>query len=109
MLSYKLEQGILNKTVDPLYKKVPEEENSKGFVWENETESDVTDNYDSMAPLSNEAKGLQISEEDRTIGVVSFKLYWNYFRSGAQILTIFGIMSLCVITQGKPQSIFPSY
>ena len=103
------EQGILNKTVDPLYKKVPEEENSKRFVWENETESDVTDNYDSVAPLPNEAKGLQISEEDRTIGVVSFKLYWNYFRSGAQILTIFGIMSLCVITQGKPQSIFPSY
>jgi len=103
------EQGILNKTVDPLYKKVPEEENSNEFVWENETESDVADNYDSMAALPNEAKGLQISEEDRTIGVVSFKLYWNYFRSGAQILTIFGIMSLCVITQGKPQSIFPGY
>ena len=96
------EQGILNKTVDPLYKKVPEEENSKGFLWENETESDVADNYDRMARLPNEAKGLQISEEDRAIGVVSFKLYWNYFRSGAQILTIFGIISLCVITQGKP-------
>ena len=103
------EQGILNKTVDPLYKKVREEENSNEFVWENETESDVAGNYDSMAALPNEAKGLQISEEDRTIGVVSFKLYWNYFRSGAQILTIFGIMSLCVITQGKPQSIFRGY
>ena len=100
-----LEQGILSKTVDALYKKVAEEENRKGFVWENETENDVADNYDSMAPLPNEAKGLQISEEDRTIGVVSFKLYWNYFRSGAQILTIFGILSLCVITQGKPHAV----
>ena len=100
------EQGILNKTVDPLYKKVPKGENSKGFVWENETESDVGDNNDRIVPLPNEAKGLQISEEDRTIGVVSFKLYWNYFRSGAQILTIFGIIFLCVITQGKAHSIF---
>ena len=96
------EQGILNKTVDPLYKKVPEEKNSKGFVWENETGGDVADDYDRKPRLPNEAKGLQISEEDRAIGVVSFKLYWNYFRSGAQILTIFGIISLCVITQGKP-------
>lgn len=96
------EHGILNKTVDPLYKNVPEEENSKGFVWENETESDVADNYDRLAPLPNEAKSLQISDEDRTIGVVSFQLYWSYFRSGAQILTIFAIISLCVITQGKP-------
>ena len=96
------EHGILNKTVDPLYKKVPEEENSKGFVWENETESDVADNYDRLAPFPNEAKSLQISDEDRTIGVVSFQLYWSYFRSGAQILTIFAIISLCVITQGKP-------
>lgn len=96
------EQGILNKTVHPLYKKVPEEKNSKGFVWENETGGDVADDYDRKPRLPNEAKGLQISEEDRAIGVVSFKLYWNYFRSGAQILTIFGIISLCVITQGKP-------
>ena len=97
------EQGVLNKNVDPLYKKVPEEENRKGFVWENETESDVAaDSSDGMARLHNEPKGLQISEEDRVIGVVSFKLYWNYFKSGAQILTIFGLISLCVITQGKP-------
>ena len=90
------EQGVLNKTVDP------EEENSKEFFWENETESDVADNCDRMAPLPSQAKSLQISEEDRTIGEVSFKLYWSYFRSGAQVLTIFGIISLCVITQGKP-------
>ena len=54
-----------------------------------------------MVPLASEVKGLEISDEDRTIGVVSSKLYWDYLRSGLQPLAILGIVCLCVLTQGK--------
>ncbi|KAL9966836.1 hypothetical protein ACROYT_G024964 [Oculina patagonica] len=92
-------KGILNKTVDPLYKKVVEEQKNQSFVWENKETSDVVDSCERTVSLPSVAKGLEISEEDRTIGVVSSELYWNYFRSGAQSLTIFALICLCIITQ----------
>ena len=52
-------------------------------------------------PLPSEAKGLEISQEDRAIGVVSSKLYWEYFRSGQHSLVIIAVICLCFITQGK--------
>ena len=56
-----------------------------------------------MAPLPNEARGLEISKEDRSIGVVSSKHYWNYFRSGVHWSVICAVIFLCLIAQGKSQ------
>ena len=53
--------------------------------------------------VKNETKGLQISEEDRMIGVVSSKLYWNYFRSELNSLAIISLFLLLLISQGKRQ------
>ena len=50
---------------------------------------------------SCEARSLEAEEEDRVIGIVSSKLYWNYFRSGVHSLVILVMVFLCVITQGK--------
>ena len=99
------DKGVLNKTVDPLYKEVAKKQNKESFVWESEENSEVDDSCDRMISLSKAGKGLEISEEDRNIGVVSSALYWNYFRSGAQWWTIFAVICLFVITQGKTQSI----
>ena len=98
-------RGILNKTVDPLYKKDVEEQNYHSVVWENEEKREVADSCDRMVPLPNAAKGLEIMEEDRNIGVVSSALYWDFFRSGARSLTIVVLICLCVVTQGKMNSI----
>ena len=89
------EKGILNQTVDPLYQEVLKDtENS--MVEENKGKSDR------MVPaLASEAKGLEISVEDRTIGVVSTMLYWNYFKSGVPASAIIALICLCLITQGK--------
>ena len=87
------EKGILNQTVDPLYQRVVLKENRT--IEENKGKSDR------MVPLSGEAKSLEISEEDRTIGVVSTKLYWNYFRSGVPSSAIIALICLCLITQGQ--------
>ena len=54
-----------------------------------------------VASPPSDAKGLDISEEDRTIGVVSTKLYWNYFESGVPASVIIALICFCLITQGK--------
>ena len=96
--------GILSTIVDPLYKKVMQENESKNSSEEeDEEERKVSESGARMVPLASEAKGLEISEEDRTIGVVSSKLYWDYLRSGLHPLTTLGIVCLCLITQGKSQ------
>ncbi|XP_022794845.1 uncharacterized protein LOC111333518 [Stylophora pistillata] len=42
---------------------------------------------------------MEIAKEDRPIGVVTSKLYWDYFRSGAHPLMIIGMVGLSLITQ----------
>ena len=98
------ETGILNTTVDPLYKKLNINKSGNSFDKGNEVEDDAFDSCDRTVPLTNEAKGLQISEEDREIGVVSSKLYWNYFRSGMHPLLIVALFLLFLVTQGRSQS-----
>ena len=94
------EKGVFNTTVDPLFKTVLKDNKSnKSLV------SEMKERSDRMVPLRGEVKGLEISQEDRTIGMVTSALYWNYFRSGIHWLVIFAVICLCLITQGKPQLI----
>ena len=92
------EKGILNTTVDPLYKAV---RNDRKLNQEKEQKREVGESCERMMPLPNEESGLKISQEDRAIGVVSSKLYWEYFRSGQHSLVIIAVIFLCFITQGK--------
>jgi len=96
------EKGILNTTVDPLYKTVGKDsKRTKSVAREIEKKSEGDDGSDTLAPPPNEARGLEISQEDRSIGVVSSKLYWNYFRSGVHWSIICAAIFLCFIAQGK--------
>ena len=100
------EQGFLNTTIDRLYKKVPSSSNAEeSFGPGNEEESEVADIRGKITTLSKEYEGLNISQEDRSIGVVSSKLYWDYFRSGIHPLAIFAVICLCLIAQGRSPSI----
>ena len=95
------EQGLVNTAIDLPYKKVLIDNNGdKSFAEEIEEESEDS----KMAAPTTEHKGLDISQEDRSIGVVSFKLYWDYFRSGMHPLEIFAVVCLFVIAQGKSNS-----
>ena len=97
------EKGILNTTVDPLYQRVRKDSKLiESFVWEIEQKKSGN-GCETMEPLPNEARGLEISQEDRSIGVVSSKLYWNYFRSGVHWSIICAVICLCFIAQGKTQ------
>ena len=97
------EKGVINSTVDPLYKAALKDKtvSSWPFGWEDKEEHDVVEKCQKIHALPNEARSLQIAKEDRTIGVVTTKLYWDYFRSGAHPLMITGMASLSLITQGK--------
>ena len=96
------ENGILNTTVDPLYQTAGKESKlTKSFAREIEQKNEDVDGCETTVPLSNEASGLEISQEDRSIGVVSSKIYWNYFRSGVHWSIICAVICLCFIAQGK--------
>ena len=98
------EKGILNTTVDPLYQTVGNDgELTKDVAQKIEQKNKAVDGREIMTPLANEAIGMEISKEDRSIGVVSSKLYWNYFRSGVHWSTICAVICLCFIAQGKSQ------
>ena len=98
------EKGILNTTVDPLYQTDGNDgELTRNVAWEIEQKNKGVDGLDNIGPLPSEARGLEISKEDRSIGVVSSKLYWNYFRSGVHWSMICAVICLCFIAQGKSQ------
>ena len=98
------EKGILNTTVDPLYqtvridRKLPE-----SVAQEIKQKNEGGDGCETVVSLPNEVRGLEVSQEDRSIGVISSKLYWNYFRSGVHRSTICAAICLCFLTQGKSQ------
>ena len=96
------ERNILNTTIDKLYKKVLKDKKAdKSFPGEIEETIEDADSCGRMAALAKEYKGLNISQEDRSIGVVSSKLYWEYFKSGMHPVVIFAVICLCLLTQGK--------
>ena len=97
------EKGVINSTADPLYKAALKDktDSSEPFCWEDKEEHDDAEKCQKIHPLPNEAKSLEIAREDRSIGVVTSKLYWDYFRSGAHPLMITGMVGLSLITQGK--------
>ena len=45
--------------------------------------------------------GLEIPDEDRSIGTVSLKLYWKYFRAGIPCVAIVGLFFVFVFSQGE--------
>ena len=95
-------KGILNTTVGPLYKAAWNDRKPNNSIFQETKQNiEVGDSCQRMMPLPNEAKGLEILQEDRTIGVVSWKLYWEYFRSGIHSSVIFAVICFCFITQGK--------
>ena len=76
---------------------------TKNVSREIEQKNKGVDGLEKMTPLPSEAMGLEISQEDRSIGVVSSELYWNYFRSGVHWSVICAVICLCFIAQGKSQ------
>ena len=95
------EKGILNTTVDPLYQAVQKDSNHTESAAREIEQKKRGDGFTTMVPLPNDPKSLEISQEDRSIGVVSSKLYWNYFRSGVYWSIIVAAVCVCFIAQGK--------
>ena len=50
---------------------------------------------------SDKAIGLDIPDEDRAVGSVSFRLYWNYFTSGIRPILFVSLIPLFLVTQRK--------
>ena len=93
------EKGVFDSALDPLGKKpFRDRKPNARSVSEKEKNSEVKDK---AMPAPTQDKELQISDEDRIIGGVTLKIYWDYFKSGLNAMTIVGVIFLCFITQGK--------
>ena len=46
-------------------------------------------------------KSMEIPEEARVIGAVSFKLYWDYLTAGVHIIALAGLLFIFLLCQGK--------
>ena len=59
--------------------------------------------YDDLTKSTTKgnAAGLEILEEDRSIGTVSLKLYWEYFRAGQSALALIGLAVIFIFGQCK--------
>ena len=56
---------------------------------------------DETIMLDDVTTGLEIPEEDRSIGTVSLKLYWKYFRAGIPSVAMIGLAIVFLLAQGK--------
>ncbi|XP_022781787.1 multidrug resistance-associated protein 4-like isoform X2 [Stylophora pistillata] len=91
-------KGCLGTVLDPLHMKSHRDGDSDlSSVSKDKGKPDV---MEKSTTKEKHIKDLVISEEDRTIGEVTLKTYWEYFRSGLHSLAIFSLSLLCVITQG---------
>ena len=97
------DKGVISSIIDPLYKAALKDktDSPEPFGWEDKEEDDDAEKCQKTHALPNEARSLEIAKEDRGIGVVTSRLYWDYFRSGAHPLMITGMVGLSLITQGK--------
>ena len=48
-------------------------------------------------------KSMQIPDEDRVTGAVSFKLYWDYLTAGVHPIALAGLLLIFLVTQGKSE------
>ena len=91
-------KGILSTAVDPLFKTSLTEVDEK--LKEEGKDAVLSDNIGGNGTSSSQAKSLVMPPEDRAIGAVSSKLYWDYFKSGIHFLVILVGASSCFFTQG---------
>ena len=101
------EKAILHTAVDSLYSTLNKKESDTVSLEEKEEKDGISDSFGKIVSPKYEPESLPLSEEDRSIGVVSSKLYWNYFRSGASTPVILALFFLCLLAQGNPQKFFP--
>lgn len=75
-------------------------EKNKRITQRNEDQDPKSGNPLYQAHEVNPPEHLQISQEDRAVGTISFKLYWNYFRAGMHPPAIFAVIALFIVSQG---------
>ena len=96
------DKGILNNTIGPPHKKISKGSLGEEFAREEENKGvEAAGNLIGIENPSKETRSLLTPQEDREIGVISSKLYWNYFRSGLSTWMILAITLFTIIVQGK--------
>ena len=94
------DEGIVSTTVDPLLTRTLTENEFDETLLAEGKDGGFSDSGGHNGLSNSQAKSVVIPQEDRTIGVVSSKLYWDYFRSGMHVLVILAGTVFCFVIQG---------
>ena len=89
-------EGILNNMTGLCHNKLDKDRLDDSFDWDNEENDTLIEGKE-----NDKHKGLKISDEEREIGVVSWALYWSYFKSGVPSPVIIAVICFCFISQGN--------
>ncbi|XP_022785317.1 multidrug resistance-associated protein 4-like [Stylophora pistillata] len=102
------EKSVLGATFEPLSKTSLNDDAgfNESAGWGIGETYEEADKCAKIKPLLSEGKSLEIAQEDRVIGEVTAKLYWDYFRSGVHPLVIIMMICFCLITQGRSNVLF---
>ena len=104
-----MESGVLDTVLNNVRKTssrhLQRERDSRDIQQECEKSEDET----KRVLMEDMPGGLQISEEDRSIGAVSLKLYWKYFRAGTSPVLLSGLVMMFLLSQGKFHLVFISF
>ena len=65
------------------------------------TDENEMDHSDPKPVIGSYNEDLEISEEDKATGSISFRLYWDYFRAGLHPVFMISVVLLFLGTQGK--------
>ena len=65
------------------------------------TDESEIDHSDPKPVIGNYDEDLEISEEDKATGSISFRLYWDYFRAGLHPALMISVILFFLGTQGK--------
>lgn len=91
----------LEKEFELGHEKYHEVEGGKVTVTSDQENSKRAERRESDCSSGLAGKGMTASQEDRIVGTISAKLYWNYFRAGLHGILLLALLLLFLIAQAS--------
>ena len=97
-----MQSGVLSTVHDIVSKKTKSHTQDEGALKEQDQETeDWTEGMKSTS-VEDVARGLEIPEEDRITGTISWKQYWKYFMAGNSSVVMVGLFVVLIFGEGEP-------
>ena len=96
-----MESGVLDTVLNNVRKTTSHHLQRENDSRDIQQECGKSENERKRVLMEDIPGGLQISEEDRSVGAVSLKLYWKYFEVGTSPVLLSGLVMVFLLSQGN--------